>query len=194
MWTIITTLLGGGLTGLIGSLVTSILTYKSKQADRAHELALIEANSNATIREVEANIKITESQVAGDIAKAEMTALQDTYKDQAITLFDKSYMGFLAGSKIGTFFAAIISFAFAMADFLSKTVRPVLTYYTLGISTYLTLLCYQLIQTKGMQSISPESAVALFDKSTNALFYLTVTAATWWFCDRKFEKQMTRSN
>jgi hypothetical protein len=180
----------GVITGFIGSIVTGITNYKMLKEKNKHEIDLIAANAEAVKIEAEANIKITNAKTEGEIAVAEMAALKTSYETANIPIFDKSYMKMLMDSKWTAWIGAIIAFFFGVAETLSKLARPVLTYYLMGASTWVTVLAYELLKKVNGEVLSAADALDLFRLTTVTILYLTVTCVSWHFCDRQVSKFM----
>jgi len=189
MLEIITTLLGGGLTGLFGSVITAFSNYKMQKIKNEHEIAIITAESNAIVVESQAQIVVQKAKIEEEIQVAEVEALKESYKDQSTTLFDKSYMQSLMGSKWFSWIGAIIAFMFGLVDFMKQACRPVLTYYLVGASTWITVIAYKLLQeAMGQTPLALDKAYDIFNQVTYLILYLTVSCVTWWFCDRRMAK------
>jgi len=189
MLEIITTLLGGGLTGLLGSLITLIGNLAMQKMKNKHEIDKITAESNAIVVEANAQIMVQKSKTEGEIQVAEVEALKESYKDQSTTLFDKSYMQSLMVSKWFSWIGAIIAFMFGLVDFMKQACRPVLTYYLVGASTWITILAYRLLrEAMGQTPLALDKAYDIFNQVTYLILYLTVSCVTWWFCDRRMAK------
>jgi hypothetical protein len=81
----------------------------------------------------------------------------------------------------------MIAAAFAFVDWMNTAMRPALTAYLMGGSTYITYMAWKIMQTNGLD-ITADQAVALFGQVTSTMIYLTVSAVTWWFGDRTMSK------
>jgi len=184
----------GALTGLFGSIITGISNYKMQKMKNAHEIEKIKAESEAIKIEAEANIQITRAETEGKVAIAEVEALKATYQQASEPLFEKSYMKALMASKWFAWVGAFIAFLFGVVDFLSKSCRPVLTYYLMGCSTWLAIMTYTILKT----SIGPENVLSidrayeLFHLVVMTIIFLTVSCVSWWFCDRQTSKFLMR--
>jgi len=184
----------GVLSGLLGPIVTSISNYLSQKLKNAHDEKMAELNMQMMKLEAEMQIKVQESKVAGEVEMAEIAALKESYKEANTTLFDRSYMEILSRNKYFSWVNHIIAFMFAIVDFLKQLARPIITYYLLAVSSYLTLLCYRFIEASGGSGLKLAAAEKIFADSVNVLLYLTVTVVVWWFADRRLSKFMMRLN
>jgi len=184
----------GVVSGLLGPMITSFVNYKTQQLKNDYDIKMAAENRETIKIEAEMSIKVTEAKVSGEIELAEIGALKESYKEANTVMFDRSYMEILARSKWFSWVNHIIALMFASIDFLKQAARPLITYYMLGVSTYLTLLCYKFIESMGASAFKLTTAEQIFSDSVNALLYLTITIVTWWFGQRPISKFMMRLN
>ena len=90
----------GGITGLVGNIVTSIFNYKSAklEIDRAKQqnefdLKMVDAETRAMIMEAKANIRVTQAQVEGAVdikdAEAEIAAFKKINSEASLELYNQ---------------------------------------------------------------------------------------------------------
>ncbi len=184
----------GVLSGLLGPAVTAIANFKMQKLKNEYDVAMAKENRETIKLEAEMQIRVTESKIAGEVELAEIAALKESYKEASTTLFDRSYMEILSRSKWFGWVNHIIAIMFSIVDFLKQLARPIITYYLLAASTYLTILCYRFTEAMGGSGLKISVAEKVFEDSANILFYLTVTVVTWWFADRRLSKFIMRLN
>lgn len=205
----------GGVTGLIGNVVGGIFKYKHAKLEKEmlgirnqHELAMVTAETDAMIAEAKANIKITQAQVEGAIDMKDADAYMQSLKEGNKALFSNKWIDRLLTidghmfnwtSKDGkpkSFFswkiftvpiATIIAFLFGMVDFLRGVIRPSLTVYLCGVTTWVTWMAWEIMKTNGVE-INATQAMEIFMETTSIVVYLTVSCVTWWFGDRRMAK------
>ena len=68
--------------------------------------------------------------------------------------------------------------------------RPTLTLYLVGCSSYITYLAWIIIQKHGLQTMTAAQAIGIFQQVTSTMIYLAVSAVTWWFGDRTMSKYL----
>jgi len=85
--------------------------------------------------------------------------------------------------------ASVISFLFGMVDFLRGLIRPSLTVYLCGITTWVTWMSWQIMQQSGTE-LTAIQAKEIFMDTTSIVVYLTVSCVTWWFGDRRMAKSI----
>lgn len=83
--------------------------------------------------------------------------------------------------------ASIISFLFGFTDFIRGMLRPTLTVYLCGVTTWVTLMAWKIMQASGTE-ITATQAMVIFQDTTSIVVYLTVSCVTWWFGDRRMAK------
>lgn len=185
---VLSSILGGGLTGFLGSVFTGIMDYKTKKMMLSHEIHKIEAESKAVQVEAEAAIQREKARVEGEIEVADAAAFKESMEKGQENLFDKSYMKILNHSW-GKHIVPIIAFLFAVVDFLRGLARPFVTYYLVGVSSWLTYLIYQM---NTMDNLPQDDYVSILRLSLLTILYLTATCVSWWFGDRRVGKIMDK--
>lgn len=186
----------GGLTGLVGSIITSIMNYKTMREKNAHEIALIQAQTSAMRAEAEANILITKAQVEGAVELANAQAYMASQVAGNQPLFGENWVDKLLGttgwlSYIAGPVACIVALLFGFVDWLRGIMRPLMTAYLVGMSSYITYLAWEIIGKYGTGMTHIE-ATAIYQSVIEVILYLTVSCVTWWFGDRTMSKYIMR--
>lgn len=182
----------GGLTGLIGSAVTSIFNFKTEKLRGDIKIKTIEAETNAMIEEAKANIAITRAEVEGEIEIADSNAFMESQKQGNKALFGNKWIDKLleieGGWRVIAYPAAVlVSLLFGFVDFIRGLMRPALTIYLTGLATWVTWKSYSLlVLTKS--AITTSEAVVIFSDATSIVMYLTTTVICWWFGSRQMAK------
>lgn len=195
MLDIIGALGGGAITGLIGSVITTIGNHKmkkleieGKKIDNEHALKMVAAETEAMIAETNAKIEIQKEQTRGEVEKAEIDAFSKSLETLKVSSFKESYMEKLEQSgKWGKRAIVWISLAMAAIDVLKGTMRPALTYFLVATTTWNTYMAYGILM-KFKESITQQWAQTLYQTVVITTVYLTVSCVTWWFCDRRMAK------
>jgi len=156
--------IAGILTGFVGNIFTAWNTRKTKQEDNSFQLKKIEAETNAMIREAEANIRITETTIAGDVKLSELDIFSKNITEGNKAEFKEAYMEKLFSNKWGAFVGILISFLFGIADFARAITRPLIT--------------LMLVILTGWMVKNRIGAVA---DMVDLVVYLSTTAVVWWF-------------
>jgi hypothetical protein len=166
----------GGITGLAGSALTGWLNHKENKDKRAHDVAMAKEDRETIKAEAEAGVQIENVKLASTIEQGEATAFTESLKSANKALFNSDYAKHLPSWAMG-----IIAVVFAGVDVLRASVRPVVTYYLMYVSTKLGVEVYRR---------KPELFMAQAADLVGAISYLTVTCVTWWFADRRLSKAM----
>jgi hypothetical protein len=194
----------GGVTGIVGNVISGIFKYKSSKLElesikikNSHDLAMIDAETKAMIEEAKANIKITQAQVEGAIEIEDSKAFMEAQKQGNKTLLDNQWVAALLnvqskwGKLIAIPVASIISILFGFVDFLRGIIRPVLTVYLCGVTTWVTWMAWEIMQAHGV-ALTAVQATVIFNDVTSIVTYLTVSCVTWWFGDRRMAKTIMK--
>lgn len=193
--TLLKTIGGGAFTGIFGSIVTVIGNFKMKKLELegkkneyAHRENMIDKETEAMIKESEAKIEIQREETRGEVEKAEIDAFSKSLETLKVSSFKESYMERLEkAGKFGSFAIVIISLAMAAIDVLKGTMRPVLTYFLVGTTTWNTWMAYRILK-QFEAEITQQWAQDLYQTVVITTVYLTVSCVTWWFCDRRMAK------
>lgn len=174
----LTSFLGGGITGGIGTIVSAVYSFKSKQLDAQMQK---EKDDNAVaMKEADAKIMQQEwtarTQIATTTAEAAKEAAADTSFNTALTSEPQRYAeGPLTTSQ---------NWLMVVLDFLRGFIRPFLTIY---LSVLTTLIYFQARKLMG-SAIPPDQAMPLVSKIIDTVIYLTSTSVSFWFGQRFLEK------
>ena len=192
----------GGISGLLGSALTSIMNYKVQKLKNEHdrEMAKIEIQKmdkekEIMIAEAEANIKITEVQTEAQMELADADIYLETIKSsQQEFLSDKIHAKLFEYGVFGKIIGVILAFLLGIVDFIKRLIRPGLTLYLVGLTTWITLIARDIIIQANGKDLTALQAKGIFENVTTIVIYLTVTCVTWWFGDRRMAKFLMRLN
>lgn len=210
----------GVIAGLLGSALTAWAGYKTQKLKNEHELALARFRLDSIKAEADANIRVEGAKIEGEIQLKEIDGFIQSQTQGDTKLFDSKwidrlmsgtatpwitrllnggkvarFLGILIGSIFGFIervIGMLIACSFAFVDVLKAFIRPGLTLYLTGLSTWITYQAWSVIIANGMELISVEDAFKLFWMMANIILLLTVTAVTWWYADRRMAKDATR--
>lgn len=173
----------GIISGLGGSIATGLLNNKQQKIKNAHEIAMIKAETEAMIRESEANIKITEMELEKDLQLAEMENFKTSQVVGNRTNLSNELLQLLMKNGRMGFIGVFLALLLGLVDVIRSLMRPAITVILLWITTYMT---YKSV-------ITVIDHTELMDKNhvfelTKSVVYLTFTTIGWWFGDRGFRK------
>ena len=173
----ILSVVSGGVTGLIGTVVGNIYMYKSKQLDidlektkAANELAQRKLDAEIQAQERASRTKVAEITTAGQVDVADAAALAASYNEPQ-QYSEKSLL--THGQE----------WIMVFLDALRAVIRPGLTIYLCGITTMI------YIQTRSLISGNPGDSFALLERLIDTILYLTTSVILWWFGSRNKTKQ-----
>jgi len=192
-------LIFGGITGLIGSITTSITNYKIQKLKNEHEVVMVKENTKAMIAETEANIKITQVEAEAAVELADAGAYLKSIETGNKNMFSQKWIDNLFAVQGWTRFIAIpvgvlIAFLFGMVDFLKAFTRPGITWLFTGATLFLGFTAWTVLGDAGMSAMDTTAALAILTHIMDIVLYLTVSCVTWWFGDRRIAKFLTRLN
>jgi hypothetical protein len=188
----------GGLTGLIGNVITGITNYKTKKLEAQHEEKMVELETSAMIEEAKMTIAVTKAEIEGEVELADAAAYMESLKSGQTSLFGKEWIDKLfnvQGKWLGPlakFVGIGVAGAFGFVDWFRGFMRPALTAYLVGVTTVITYMAWKIIQDFGGQAITNEQAVQIFREVTSVIIYLCVSCVTWWFGDRTMSKYIMK--
>jgi len=87
-----------------------------------------------------------------------------------------------------------IQFLLGFVDFIKRMIRPGLTIYLVGLTTWITIVARDVLVKANENDLTAIQAKEIFDSVTTIIIYLTVTCVTWWFGDRRMSKFLMRLN
>lgn len=162
--TALTSILTGGATGLIGSVISRVADFKIEKMRLEHALATQKIES-------EASIVIARSQAAAQEAGAAYEALGSSHDaDKA------SYMQ-AAESPIARALMTAV-------DFVRGITRPLLTLYLVVATSWMSYVLYRLVQEMEGPVLGPMQVLSLWSNVIDMVLYLTASAVLWWFGGR----------
>ena len=146
------------------------------------------------LAEAEANMRITEVETEAQIELADADVYKASIESaQQAALSDVVHQKLMEGGTFSQAVATIVAFLFGMVDFIKRLIRPSLTAYLVGLTTWITWIAWDIMKLKG-QELSTDQATEIFNTVTTIIIYLTVTVVTWWFGDRRMAKFLMRLN
>jgi len=79
------------------------------------------------------------------------------------------------------------SYGGGWVDKVRGMMRPLITVYLLGISTYIARVLTATLN--GLGALGEAESITLYGNIINAIVFLTTTAVTWWFGSRPINKK-----
>ena len=166
-------LISGGVTGLIGSVVSNITDYFEQRRKNEHEKELRKLDIQEMQQEYKARKQIT-------VQKTDADTMQASYEHDS-----RSY------SKGLDIKSAWLKVMLVFGDFVRAMVRPVLTAFLIWLVWDTRQEVQMIIDQAGLDALSPEKAIGIYTAVVEMILFLASTAITWWFGTRprKSKKQ-----
>jgi len=194
----------GGITGLLGNAITSYTNFKTQKLKNLHDIdkwkhedKKIELETKAMIAEAGMKMEIIKTEVEGAVELADTNAFMANIKQSGKKSFSEKWLdklfavtGWLKYISIPV--AILIAFLFGIVDFLKALMRPGLTAYLVGLSTWITYIAWEILQRSNLEAMTAVQASAIFQEVTSVIIYLTVSCVTFWFGDRRIAKFLMR--
>jgi len=187
----------GGITGLVGNIISGVMNYKTQKLKNEHEQAMVALETAAMKEEAKMKIEISKAEIEGAVELAEAEAYTLSQKLGNVELFSDKWIDKLFSVKgnFAKFFAipcaVLLAVGFGFVDWLKGFMRPGITLYLTGMTTVITWMAWEIMKKQGLQAMSVAEAIGIFDQVISIVIYLTVTCITWWFGDRRMAKFLT---
>lgn len=178
------------LVGLLGTSLTTYSNYKMKQLEVDNKIRLLEAESRNMIAEAEANIKVAQTTADMQIELSEANAFntslsshkQSLPSEWLTTLMNQKGWWRLLTYPIGVLLLLLMG----VGDVINHLMRPALTLYSLGIASWVTYQCWDMLP----PDTGVEAVWTQWEDAASVVMLLAVTMVTWWFGDRRVAKHL----
>lgn len=156
MLDLIMSVVSGGATGLVGMLLSGVLSFFKERGERDHELKLRSLDIELAKAEASSAERVAAVEAESASEQAEMAALEASYREASARM-SRPHDGFLL----------------QLVDFVRGMTRPVLTWGLVGLVAWIYF------------SLSGELAVdELRNRIIQTVLYLATAAVLWWFGQR----------
>jgi len=177
---LLSSVLSGGLTGILGAGIQRFADFMNKKQDIkimelkfAQEVKLKEVDASIMREEWAQRTKVAEVEGAAKVSVAEQEAFAKSFEMEPQRYSEKVKPGAVAG------------FMLVLIDFIRGLVRPGLTIYLCVLTT---LIYFQARALLNDQALSPAEAMALTTTITETVLYLFTTVTLWYFGTRNSAK------
>ena len=175
--TLISGVLSGGATGLLGAIIQRWFDLKTKDRDLAmmrlqHEqaLALAQIESVRAERRAQADEFAADRAAEAQEAAADAKALVASYEADQARYLDKSQQN-----------SRFVRILFAVVDGIRGLIRPLLTAYLVVLVTWMFVWARALA---GNTALTTADAVNIIGQIVATILYLTTACVLWWFGSR----------
>jgi len=159
----ISSLASGGITGLLGSVVTNVSDYFEQRRKNSHEIELRKLDIQEMQQEYEARKEISAQQAS---AKTTQTS------------YEHDSRSYTTGMKVKS---PWLKAPLVLVDFIRGSVRSVLTVFLIVLVWYIFNQVQGVMEEAGMEAVKPDKALAIYSSIVDMILYLASTAVAWWF-------------
>lgn len=176
--TLISGVLSGGATGLLGVILQRYFDLKGRDKDLAlltlqHQqaLALAQIESERAHIRADADMYAADREADAKESEADARSLVASYDNDRAAYLDPS------AQKTSKFARTM----FTIVDSVRGLIRPILTLYMVILATMMFMWARELA---GDKAITPDAAVQLIGQIVATILYLTTACVLWWFGSR----------
>lgn len=166
MLDLLTSGIGGVLTGLLGTALQKVMDYKTEKLKAQNELDKRKLDIEMMQAEWAARVKVSETEANAKMEAADAEAFAASYN-----LEPKIYSEGSSKTPAQVWLLLLL-------DVFRGSIRPMLTTYLVVLTT---LLYFKSAALLSHEIILPGMAYELVQEIIGTVLYLTVTVCTWWF-------------
>lgn len=165
----IVSLLGGGVTGVIGAGINKYFDFKAKQQDYAHALEMRKVDIQILDKEWEGRARVAsvEGEAAMDVA---VSKLQEASIEADKATYSKASSPWLV-----------------FVDVVRGLIRPLATAYFILLSTIVFVAVFQLVTEAGTEALTADQLFDIFYYCVLWVLYTAGMVVGWWFGVRASE-------
>ena len=171
-------ILGGGATGLIGSVISTWGELKKIKEENRHRETMADKDLAIAKAEVEGKIQVARTEADAAVAVADADLQAKSYEHDRATYSTGAISG-LRG-----WWGQCARFLLVFVDISRGLIRPLETIYFTGLATYLTLVAGEVLRAQGQEDMKMFAA-AIVPQIFLAILYITTTIIFWWFGARQ---------
>jgi hypothetical protein len=178
---VLTSVLGGGATGLLGVFIQRWFDSRAKNADLQVMRLQLEAARETRAMELEAQARMAERADAARALQAQMEAHQREVAADAATYaasMSADRATYTPPEAVGKH--RLVAYAMGAVDFVRGLMRPGVTAYTLALLTAVFVWVRDMYMRAGL-TMTPDQVHQLAMQCVGTVFYLAVTTVVWWF-------------
>lgn len=166
-------LFSGGLTGVLGALVTNVADYFEKRNERKHRLEMRKLDLEELDKEYSYQKSMAEAEQTFELDKAGYDLQEASYEHDAAS--------YSRGMKIERWWLKAM---LVFVDFIRGLVRPALTLFLIWLVWETRMEVKAIIDASGLESIAPERAVDIYSQVVHMILYMAGMTVAWWFGTR----------
>lgn len=183
------------LTGIGGSIVTSIVSYKNKKLEleslkekNKYRLEELKLERQLMLEEAKINLHKSQVETEGKVELKFVDAYKNTINEKDLTKsrwIDVLLKGSLLNRLLGYLFVSL----FVFVDFLKHLIRPSVTIYVVIWASWIGWQSYLIFKSVG-SGITVSMAYNIFYIVIYSVFQILFVILGWWFCDRRIAKNV----
>ncbi len=171
----LTTIVSGGVTGILGSAVQSYSNYKMTQLAGEQEQKRLEHDKEMVRLETEAQVTI---------AQQERAAQNDLYQQNLqMASYNHDRATYMSGNNAPAWILALLG----LVDVMRGLVRPCLTTY---MAVVVGVILYESNALLSNATMTSEETLAITSDIWQTIMYLATTIFFWWFGQRPPKKSV----
>ncbi|WP_319778429.1 hypothetical protein [Maridesulfovibrio sp.] len=166
----------GGATGLLGSIFTGIFSYFEEKRKNAHEIEMRKLDMEEMDKEWEYRQRAADREA--DIR------LQESADDLQKISYANDTATYSAGHDLPKW--GVIPLL--LVDLVRGLIRPSLTVLLIWMIYSTRVEVMAVLEAAGVQSISVDSAMKIYNEVVSSILYCGTTALLWWFGSRQMKR------
>jgi len=194
---LITSLLGGSITGILGNVLNGVFDFFKEKRRMENEIALKRMDIEMLQAETAAAIKREQVVQEGQILQAEIVAAGEA-RVQAFQYDKRTFSeGLIESWEPTNFFTkamrGFLIFLLVTVDLMRGYTRPVVTWFSCGVTAYFSLYIFKLWDSRGgFELLETNQVYSLIEYIVYFTFYITSMVLSFWFCERNRVKPPER--
>lgn len=182
MMSTIASLLSGGATGLLGSVVSNVADYFEDRAKRKHQVEMRKLDLEEMDREYSFQKSMAEKEHEAAVEESSYDLQEKSYEHDAARYSD--------GLKIKSIWLKAM---LVFVDLVRGLVRPGLTLFLIWLVWDTRKEVESVLSAAGLDKISPEDALVTYGMIVDMILYMASMSMAWWFGTRPKSRKKERS-
>jgi len=190
----ITNVLSGGVLGVFTSIFSTWFKYKEQQESNKFKLDMLKAQSDASIKEIEANLQVQQVITEGVIEANESVGRSSLIQNLTGKYMSDDIVKLMLndGSWVGVVFKPLIYLHILFMDAVRGLIRPILT---VGIVWYVTYIINISLDTYLADDFGAENLMIMVIKPTIQLILFSAsTVISFWFADKSMSRRFQKGS
>jgi len=190
----LTNIFSGGILGVFTSIFSTWFKYKEQQENNRFRLDMLKAQSDASVREIEANIQVQQVLTEGAIEANESVGRSSLIQNLTGKYLSDDILKTMINdtSLVGTIFKPLIYLHVLFMDAIRGLIRPMLT---VGIVWYVTYIINISLDSYLADDFGAENLMTMVIKPTIQLILFSAsTVISFWFADKSMARRFQKGS